>query len=562
MKVLLVYKSHAAGANDPYTSLLPIGLGYINALLRSNGIPSRLANLSSCSWQETGALFRAQRPDIVGISQFTHNRIDSLKVAMAAKKANPACFVALGGPHATHRYREVLAGNPQVDAVVLGEGEATFLELVNCLASRGSAVLEQVRGIAFRRGDTVAMTAVRPPIQDLDRLPIPASCYQDALGVDLHRQAEFIITSRGCPAACRFCSSPRFWGKRLRFRSPRSMVDEIRYIRDRYGLLYFSIRDDTFTADRARILAFCRLLIEEKVYILWNCQSRVSAVDEEMLAWMKRAGCECVQFGVESGSSRVLRMLGKSFTPEQVLKASRAVREAGIHLSVYLISGIPGESDEDIQATARLVDAIRAHDGQVSPLVYYPGTALFAEGVQSGDIGEDLFERDERVAFPVRSDSFSERSAGKLLRALERVGGKSGFTAEQFRAQKRVLGYCHATNVIAGDTYAAAGSWAKAEQEYREIVSREPANPWGWLCLGDLLGRTGDIDGAKAAFRRVLALTPLHAPAYSAMGDLFRAAGKRQEAMDFYGKALQLHPLDETARKGMRKLSKQQAGQK
>ena len=83
-----------------------------------------------------------------------------------------------------------------------------------------------------------------------------------------------------------------------------SIVEEIRYIRDRYGLIYFSIRDDTFTSDRSRVLEFCRLLLREKLYILWNCQSRVNAVDEEMLCWMKRAGCECVQYGVESGSSK------------------------------------------------------------------------------------------------------------------------------------------------------------------------------------------------------------------------------------------------------------------
>ncbi len=559
MKVLLAYKSHAAGAKDPYTSLLPIGLGYINALLRANHIPSRLANLSAYTWQETEALLRVELPDIVGISQFTHNRMDSLRLAVAVKKVNPACFVVLGGPHATHRSQEILAGNSQVDAVVLGEGEATVLELVNCLATMGRENLKRIRGITFRSGDTVVSTAPRPPIQDLDSLPTPASCYQDALGVDLRRQMEFIITSRGCPAVCRFCSSPRFWGKTLRFRSPRSMVDEIRYIRDQYGLLYFSIRDDTFTADRDRVLAFCRLLVEEKVYILWNCQSRVTAVDEEMLAWMKRAGCECVQFGVESGSRGVLRKLGKNITPEQVQKASRAVREAGIHLSVYLISGVHGETDEDVQASIRLVNAIWPHDGQVSPLVYYPGTALFAEGVRSGEISEDLFERDERVAFPVRNDAFSERSAEELLKALDRVAGKSGFATAQFHAQKKLLGYCHATNVIAGDTYVAGGNWLKAEREYREIVGREPENPWGWLCLGDLLGRAGDLDGAKEAFGKVMALTPRHAPAYSAMGDLFRVAGDRRNAMDYYEKALRLHPFDETARIGVRKLSKRRS---
>ena len=185
----------------------------------------------------------------------------------------------------------------------------------------------------------------------MDSLPLPAASFENAIGVDVRRQLEFIITSRGCPASCSFCSSPRFWGKTLRFRSPRAIIDEIRYIRDKYGLIYFSIRDDTFTSDRKRVVEFCRLLLQEKIYILWNCQSRVNAVDEEILCWMKRAGCECVQFGVESGSKRVLMSLGKGITPEQVKRAALATRRVGIHFSIYLITGVPGETEEDLKET-------------------------------------------------------------------------------------------------------------------------------------------------------------------------------------------------------------------
>ena len=288
--------------------------------------------------------------------------------------------MVFGGPHATHRAREILAANRAVDAVVLGEGEETFLELAGYLAA-GNTSLENIRGLALRRGNDVLLTPSREPLADLDNLPLPAAYYDNSFAVDPRRQLEFIITSRGCPAACRFCSSPRFWGKTLRFRSPQSIVDEIRFIRDKYGLLYFSMRDDTFTADRERVMAFCRLLLREKIYILWNCQSRVNAVDAEMLLMMKRAGCECVQFGVESGSRSVLKELGKSITPEQVKAAALAVRQAGINLSIYLITGVPGETEEDLKATCRLIEEIKPSDGQISPLAYYPGTALFEKGV-------------------------------------------------------------------------------------------------------------------------------------------------------------------------------------
>ena len=510
MRILLTYKAHAAGADDPYTSLLPVGLGYINALLRSEGFNSRIANMSKASWKEAERLLAAQRPDILGVSQFTHNRSESLRLAVLAKKLNPDCFVVFGGPHSTHRAVELLSRNSAVNAVIIGEGEKTFLDLAGNLTAKVGS-LDKIRGIAYRRGNEVILTPPRTPLKQLDTLPVPAEFYDDAIGVDLQRQLEFIITSRGCPAACRFCASPRFWGKTLRFRSPRSIVHEIRYIRDRYGLIYFSIRDDTFTADRERVMEFCRMLMEEKVYILWNCQSRVNAVDEEMLLWMKRAGCECVQFGVESGSRQILRELGKHITVEQVKAAASATRRVGINLSVYLITGVPGETEDDLLATLRLIEEIKPSDGQVSPLAYYPGTALFEKGVASGAVGAELFETQKSAAFYARDDPFVARSTKSLLSTLHKVAGKSRFTEQQFYAQKKLLGYCHATNVMAGEFYENTSRWHQAEAEYSEIVEREPANPWGWLMLGELYSRIGQFDRAQSNYDQLHRLVPAHA---------------------------------------------------
>lgn len=554
MRILLAYKANAGGAGDPYTSLLPVGLGYLNAVLRCAGWQSQLANLSQFSWKKIESLLAAERPDLFGISVFTHNRFDSLKLAALAKKLNPSCFVVCGGPHATHRYREILARCRAVDAVVIGEGETTFSELVTCLTAAGGR-LDAVKGLAIRAGGKIVLTPHREPLPDLDVLPIPAAFFDNAVGVDIQRQLEFIITSRGCPAACLFCSSPRFWGKGLRFRSPQSIIDEIRFLRDHFGLLYFSIRDDTFTSDRRRVLEFCRLLLQEKIYILWNCQSRVSAVDEEMLCWMKRAGCECVQFGVESGSRKMLRELGKNITVEQIRQAAAAVRRVGINLSVYLITGIPGETDEDLHATLRLVQEIKPNDGQVSPLVYYPGTPLFDAGVSSGAVKRELFETDHSAASLVRADPFVTRSTKAMLAALRNVAGTSAFTVEQFTAQKALLGYCHTTNALAGESYEQQGLWQLAEAEYREIVGQEPENPWGWLMLGELYGRTGMIEGARRAFRKLIRLVPAHAQAYTNLAELERLSGARDEAKKLYLQALQLDPGDRTAKKGLAGLS-------
>lgn len=555
MEILLAYKAHARGADDPYTSLLPVGLGYIHAVLREEGHHSRIANFSKYDWREIENTIAANPPEILGVSQFTHNRFDSLKLAGLVKKIRPSCFVVLGGPHATHRYHEILSSNDSVDVVVIGEGEETFSELAGCLAHKKADALDSIRGIAFKRAGSIVTTPSRKPLADLDALPIPAAFIDDAIGLDSHRQLEFLITSRGCPASCTFCSSPRFWGRALRFRSPRSIVDEIRFIRERFGLIYYSIRDDTFTADRERVLDFCRLILREKVHILWNCQSRVNAVDDEILFWMKKAGCECVQFGVESGSQKVLCSLGKTITREQIRNAAESTRRVGIHLSLYLMNGIPGETGEDVKETLSLLETIKAHDGQVSPLVYYPGTQLYAEAVNSGMVGGDLFEMDTREALYVRSDPSVKSSTKTLLKKVESVARRSHFTRADFHVQKNALGYCHGTNIMAGEFHESRGELGEAEREYREIIEREPENPWGWLMVGELYAKKGENAGARHAFETLSRLVPAHAPAYSYLGELCRLAGDRSAALGFYRRAVSLDPYEITACEGIMHVS-------
>lgn len=542
MRILLAYKADRRGAADPHTSLLPTGLGYLNALLCQEGFASRLVNFSRASWAEIEALLRQERPDLLGISQFTHNRFDSLKLAALAKQCNRDCVTILGGPHATHRAVPILVQHPAVDAIVLGEGEETVLELARRLAA-GDRRFAGIAGLAWRDGDEIRQS-LRPPIDDLDRLPCPATAMADAWETDIHRQLEFIITSRGCPAACRFCSSPQFWGRALRFRSPRSIVDEIRYIRDHYGLIYFSLRDDTFTARKERVIEFCQLLLAERLYILWNCQSRVNCVDEEMLGWMRRAGCECVQYGVESGSEAVLARLGKGITPEQVRRAARATRRAGIEFSIYLITGVPGEGEADLRATEQLIREVRPHDGQVAPLAYFPGTSLFAEAAMRGEVAGDLFEREQGAAFYVRHDPFVGRATEELLRTVARTGRRARFTGTDFAAQRRLLGFCHGTNLAAGLWRADQGDIAGAEAEYRELIERQPENPWGHLALGELLAMTGEIGRAEREFRRVLAIVPSYFPGFLALGELRLMAGDAGGARHFFERARELNPRD------------------
>lgn len=510
MKILLTYLSGVSDRQDPYISLLPTGLCSMHACLREAGFDALLTNFSGWSAADITRCLADQQPDIVGISQWTHNRHAALELAALVRKERPACLVIMGGAHATFCYAELLQGTSPVDCVVLGEGEETLLEIARH-RQEGTSWCD-VSGIAYSADGEVVCTSPRAPLKNLDQLPMAAAFLEQSLGVDIPLQSEFILTARGCPSACYFCSSPKFWQRKVRFRSPERIVAEMTFIRDRYGLIYFSLRDDTFTADRARTIEFCRLLIEGRTGILWNCQSRVNALDEELLVWMKRAGCECIQLGVESGSPRLLSRLGKTITPAQVEHAAGLIRHVGINLSIYLISDVPEETEDDLQETIALVKRIRPDDGYVSPLAYFPGTRMFEEAVLAGQVDRNVFEQDDQAA--VYAVGKPGRNARRILQCLGRVAQHD---AQRFKRQKELLGYCYVTNVLAGEFYRQRGDYRAAEDEFREITERESDNPWGWYLLGDLYVESGKSGLARECYRRVCELVPEHAPSRQAL---------------------------------------------
>ena len=468
-----------------------------------------LANFSA--WPSSGIRkeLLTFKPDLIGISQWTHNRHTSLDLARLCRDILPDSTIVMGGGHATFCYEDILTEGSPVDIVVRGEAEETLLEL----AARLSAETEwqSIDGLAFRRYGTIAVTPLRENVKDLDRLPLPARYLDRSIGLDLELQPEFIVTTRGCPSTCYFCSSPDFWGRRVRFRSPAAIIEEILYIRQKFGLIYYSIRDDTFTADRKRVLKFCELLLKQEVNILWNCQSRVNAIDEELIIEMKRAGCECIQLGVESGSPRILRQLGKNIAPAQIEHACQLIRKIGINLSIFLISDVPGETGDDIRQTVELIHRIHPDDGYVSPLAYYPGTQLYKEAVVAGTATPGIFEDSRHAALYV-----APRPGQSSARLLDELARNQPDEPDRFIQQKKLLGYCHTTNVIAGEWYRQRGEFDKAEKELLEITLLQPGNPWGWFLLGDLYSELGRIRKSKECYSKVLSIVPEHGPSKAA----------------------------------------------
>ena len=499
---LILYSAPRSGSGDEWMTFLPIGLGYLQSALKRKGYPCRLANLSGKSRQEILAYLGGQGVEVIGVSMFTFNRKRSFELLALARAAHPGAVLVAGGPHPTHLAREVFEECPALDAIVKGEGELPLVGLVERLASGpGSDLWKSTPGLILRDRETEP----QPPTGDLDSLGFPAELFA-ADFLDDPSQLAYLSTSRGCPATCNFCNTPEFWGSSIRFRSPGSVLSEMAFLRERHGLTYFSFRDDTFTAKKARTLALMEGIQASGLHPLWNCQSRVNLVDEERLVAMKRAGCEFIQFGVEHASERILKLLDKGTNPAQARRALALARKVGLNLGIYLITGIPEEEWSDVEASAAFVRETRPHDVQVAPLAVYPGTGLFSRYVAEGRIERDFFRRSGEVEVFARVDAHTE----KALRYLERSGSRTsaGYTPAEFAEQKKWLGFCAVTNLLCGEAAEEAGRLAEAEAEYLEIIRREPRNPWGFLKRALLRERLGRRKEAQADLREVLALAP------------------------------------------------------
>ncbi|MBS3144205.1 cobalamin-dependent protein [Candidatus Woesearchaeota archaeon] len=337
-------------------TLPPLGILYLAAVLKQHGHEVQVCDGSMQDYATMIDRIRTFRPDFIGFSTMAFIWRQTKQMIQNIKRELPHVTIALGGNHATIYKKRCLTECPEADLIMFGECEQTLTEVVHALEKKKS--LAGIKGIIYRKGKQLVQNEDRPLITDLDSLPFPArdllpiKDYTPAMEQYRRKPVTNVMTSRGCPFQCTFCTS-RNTGMRLR--SPANVVLELKELVDNYGIREVAFWDDTFTLNQARVRELCRLIKEAKLDIVWSAHSRVNTLTVETAQAMKEAGCWKIFFGVESLVQKNLDTIKKGITVQQAFDAIKITNELGIESECSFMFGIPGETYEEALQTISLI---------------------------------------------------------------------------------------------------------------------------------------------------------------------------------------------------------------
>ena len=370
MKVLLI--------NPPYpfeeSPSPPFGLMALAAYLVENGVTVKIEDyiVNPYSMDRIQGVLDTFKPDVVGATAVTMTINRSLDILRDYRECNPNIKTVMGGPHVTFDANAILENNPWIDYIVRGEGELSFMELLENIDSPSS--MENVKGISYRKHGKVHNNPRRAFIEDINILPFPArhlvelSKYR-ALGFPVN-----LMTSRGCPFSCIFCVGSKMVGRRVRYFDVERIVDEFEML-SKMKFKQINVVDDLFTSNKKRCIAICKSIINRGISHPWTAFARVDTVNLELLENLKEAGCTTLCFGIESGNQEILDRVKKKITLEKCRKAVDLCNEVGIDPMTSYILGLPGETPETVRKTMDFAKELSPNYGY-HILAPFPGTEV------------------------------------------------------------------------------------------------------------------------------------------------------------------------------------------
>lgn len=394
-------------ATDPVTGerVMPLGPLCLTAALEQAGFEVELRDVQlldvartpfGClSFESLAEVFATDAP-VLGVSVMSDRIAETLFALRLFKQRHPRTLVVLGGAGPTEVAEAILRAFPCIDAVARGEGEDTAVEMMRRLRASGyrREALAGVPGLSANVDGQLVIGPERERIRDVDRLPYPEGCTWD---LSPYAGAS-LMSARGCPYRCTFCSIVELWGQTMGYRSVERVVDEIAWLRDQKPGAYVHIEDDTFTVHRRRVLAFCDELERRDVRVEWGCTGRIDTVDAELVERMHAAGCRSIFLGIESGADEVRARVLKRFASEEVFDTVDMLRRR-LAVTCHYIWGYPFESLAEFHETFLHIGYLQALGvtARHSHLVPFPRAPMIAEYIAQNR-GTIRFR--ERYPFP------------------------------------------------------------------------------------------------------------------------------------------------------------------
>ncbi|MBU4464012.1 MAG: B12-binding domain-containing radical SAM protein [Proteobacteria bacterium] len=414
MRKVLLINPHELKQGDFFCP--PLGLLYIAGTLRDKGIDVQFIDGCIRGLPGIREKIRTYFPDIVGITTHTSTRKKALAIARMVKDINKNATVVMGGVHPTIMYQQLLEHYDDVDIVVRGEGEISFLKIAQGIN------LDKIDGIVYRDGTKVIKNSNRRYVENLDTLPFPAwdliadtlqkypTTFPEGLknydGIDIsHGPRIPVMYSRGCLGHCDFCSSWWIW-KKPRYRSAKNMVDEIEWLYESFKIQHFCFYDDTLTMNKQATIDLCDEIVKRRLHIAFYVTTRVDCVDFEILEKLKQAGCYAVGYGIETASPRLLSKMKKEYDVQTSEKAIALTRRAGLIPGVLLIVGYIGETEETIDETIDFLQRTGVESvGTVGGLWLFPGTGTYRYAKKIGVIDDNFWLGDKSHMIYTREHS-------------------------------------------------------------------------------------------------------------------------------------------------------------
>lgn len=491
IRVALLYRGPQHEGRDDFSSFVPMGLFNVLKSLRDAGYDASLHNLSDTPRSGLSKALRQLDAQAYLLSAFFGCHHEAYALAKIAKSISPAPVV-LGGPLSVLG-PAILEQVPEIDCLIRGEGEEAGVALLDALFF-GNTPAASIPGTVCR---TPAGINETPPrlLTDIDRgFFLPSEVMPHCHGVQAENFA-VLISSRGCPFQCAFCSSTVLWQNRVRHHSVDLLLRYLVDLRRATGAIYFSLRDENFLVNRAHVRAFTEALKQSSLHYLWNAQGSPHLLDDELARTLAEAGCDQIQMGIETIPPRLLTQLNKQGSPPRIAQAIATLRRQAIRPFGYFIYGMD-ETEDEGAATINFIQSSGLLDAVASPLTLYPGTKL-AQGMDP----HDFFAKGEML---LSSPTSARKWKKRYQRALAGLHEKGGFHRQEVDSGNKP----NLVRTIARHFYLLEhGDLNGAEKILLTLTAKEPKNPWGFELLARLYAELGEKRKEKAMRRHLQLLT-------------------------------------------------------